>query len=98
MARQFMGRGGCDCESCQHRATDGCPGCQVARGKMFWGECEVAKCCLARGHDHCGQCQECPCPALVSLHQNDNGVCLSNLRAWKEIGFEAWRRAKHEKQ
>ena len=96
MAYPFMGRCGCDCETCNHRESDGCPGCLEAQAKMFWGECAVAKCSMAKGHDHCGQCQEFPCAALESLHQNDNGVCIGNLRAWNEMGYEVWRSAKQE--
>jgi len=98
MTTAFMGRCGCDCEGCRHRETDGCPGCQAAQGKMFWGECELAICCATKGHDHCGQCREFPCARLQQYSddpdQGDNGERIRTLRAWNEMGYEAWRREK----
>lgn len=64
----------------------------------FWGECEVAKCCIAKGHDHCGQCQEFPCAILNAYayqpERGDNGKRLLNLKAWNEMGY-AMSRYKH---
>ncbi len=99
MADLFMGRCGCDCKNCKHRESDGCPGCPTAQGKMFWGECEVAKCCLDKGHDHCGQCQEFPCATLRKYAddpEQGDSERLRNLRAWNEIGYEAWTKARAE--
>lgn len=96
MADSFMGRCGDDCADCGHRESDGCPGCQTA-GKPFWGECALAKCCVARELDHCGQCQQFPCAKLNEYaSEPDNGKILLNLRAWNEMGYDAWRREKNE--
>jgi hypothetical protein len=78
-----------------------CPGCQPIEGKLFWGECEVAKCCIAKGHDHCGQCGEFPCATLNEYahhpeHGDRRGTRILNLKAWNEMGYDAWRSAKHE--
>ncbi len=98
MADALMGRCGIDCEACTYRNQMGCPGCQRTQGKPFWGQCAVAACCLAKGHDHCGQCQEFPCATLneYAYHpeQGDNGARLLNLKAWNETGYDAWRRGR----
>jgi hypothetical protein len=74
----------------------GCPGCPAAEAKPFWGECGLAKCCIEKGHDHCRQCGEFPCATLheYAYHpeQGDNGQRILNLRAWNEVGYDAWRR------
>lgn len=63
---------------------------------MFWGQCEIAKCSIAKGHDHCGQCQDLPCARLNEYvydpEQGDSGQSLLRLRSWNEIGYDAWRR------
>lgn len=73
-----------------------CNGCQAAEGKLFWGECEVAKCCIAKGHSHCGRCREFPCAVLHEYahhpEQGDKGKRILNLKAWNEVGYDAWRR------
>src|SRR5512135_424827 len=95
-----MARCGIDCEACEYRTPKSCPGCLAAEGKLFWGECAVAKCCMAKGHDHCGQCLEFPCALLneYAYHpeQGDNGKRILNLRAWNTMGYAAWRRAQDE--
>ena len=96
MADSFMGRCGIDCEACGYREQAGCPGCQATGGKLFWGECAVATCCIAKGHDHCGQCGEFPCAVLHEYahypEHGDNGKRIINLKAWNEMGYDAWRR------
>ena len=92
MADSFMGRCGEDCEGCKHRESDGCPGCQATQGKPFWGECKLAMCCISKQHEHCGQCQELPCARLGEYaSEPDNGYILLNLKAWNEMGYDAWR-------
>jgi len=94
MADQFISRCGCDCSACEHTTKDGCPGCLAAKGKMFWGECALATCCIAREHDHCGQCQEFPCAALKEQSPDEIRI----LEAWNEKGYDAWRREKRQKR
>jgi len=100
VADLFMGRCGIDCEACKYRTQTGCPGCPATEGKPFWGECKLAMCCLAKGHAHCGECAEFPCATLneyaYDREQGDNGKRILNLRAWNEMGYDAWRRARHE--
>ena len=52
------------CSSCSFREKNSCPTCRAAQGKMFWGMCKLAACCIQRKLDHCGQCPEFPCETL----------------------------------
>jgi len=78
---------GLDCQTCSFRTTRKCPGCQAAAGKMFWGECTLAKCCIGKGFEHCGKCEQFPCEQLEAFsfakEQGDNGRRIENLRAVK---------------
>ena len=61
---------------------------------MFWGECPLATCCVAKGLEHCGKCDEFPCETLHSFayheEQGDDGQRIRNLEAWNAKGFDAW--------
>jgi hypothetical protein len=63
-----------------------CPGCQAAKGNIFWGECAVAKCCVNHDITHCGECSNLPCDALQAAFDDpehgDHGERLLNLKAW----------------
>jgi len=64
-----------------------CPGC-LAIDKPFWGDCDLKKCCEARGHDHCGQCAKIPCETLTEYsydkEQGDNGKRIEVCRTWRD--------------
>jgi hypothetical protein len=98
MADAFMARCGIDCEACKYREQMNCPGCPATGGKPFWGECQVARCCIGKGHEHCGQCAEFPCELLKKFaydpEQGDNGRRIRNLEAWNEKGYDVWRKEK----
>ena len=74
------------CGECNYREKTNCPTCQVARGKMFYGECRVASCCSSKGLQHCGLCDEMPCDILKDAfahpEHGDKGERLANLKAW----------------
>lgn len=76
---------GLDCRACDYREKMSCPGCVAAAGKIFWGECDLAKCCIAKGHEHCGKCNDFPCATLneysYSEGEGDNGERIRNLIA-----------------
>ena len=96
MANEFAAYCGLDCEACKYLESRGCPGCPATQGKPFWGECEVAVCCLAKGYEHCGQCPEVPCATLNSFSYGegedyDNGERIRNCQAWQAEGYEVWR-------
>ena len=82
---------GTDCEACAYRAKTNCPGCQACAGKMFWGQCALAACCIAKGLANCGQCDQFPCEQLKEYSfdekHGDNGRRIENIR--RELGKSA---------
>jgi hypothetical protein len=86
MDQAMMGMCGAYCAACGWKEKTGCPGCQAARGKMFWGECAVAACAIGKGLRHCGLCPEVPCETLQGYFDHpehgDKGERLANLKAW----------------
>ncbi len=86
MDKEQIGMCGAYCGVCDWKDKTNCPGCQTRKGEMFWGECAVARCCLAKGISHCGLCAELPCSVLQeffdSPEHGDNGERLANLKAW----------------
>ncbi len=55
-------------------------------GDMFYGTCDVAVCCSAKGLLHCGLCPSAPCQILQQAFDHpehgDSGERLANLKAW----------------
>jgi len=78
-----MGCCGLDCGDCDYREQTECGGCQESGGQPFHGECKTAKCCLARGLRHCGECDDFPCSLVKgnAFHpeHGDNGGMLIRL-------------------
>jgi len=74
------------CGVCQWKDRCNCGGCQACRGSMFWGECDIAKCCISKGYAHCGFCPDMPCQKLLDLfadpEHGDHGARINNLRNW----------------
>ena len=74
------------CAECGWRDKTGCAGCQQAKGEMFYGTCQVAKCCSTKGYLHCGECPDLPCEALQQVFDHpdhgDQGERLANLQVW----------------
>jgi len=83
MANPNISYCGIDCEVCAIQT--GCPGCRKAAGKLFWGDCALARCCMEKQHEHCGQCREFPCDMLKEYaydpEHGDNGARIRNLEA-----------------
>jgi hypothetical protein len=100
MPNDLAARCGIYCGDCDYREKMNCPGCSAATGKMFWGKCEVALCCMDKGLDHCGLCPDFPCDTLRGFaddaEQGDDGQRIRNARAWTTIGFTAWLEQKNE--
>jgi hypothetical protein len=44
------------CAQCTYRAKLNCDGCGKEPSKPAMGMCEVYRCALGRGYEHCGQC------------------------------------------
>jgi len=86
MDRKLIARCGAYCGDCSWKEKMNCSGCQGANGKMFWGECRVAKCSIEKGIEHCGLCSDLPCSILQEAFDNpehgDKGERLANLKAW----------------
>ena len=86
MDQEQIGTCGSYCGDCTWRETTGCKGCRVAAGNMFYGECAVAICAIAKGFAHCGLCPDLPCGILQAAFDNpehgDKGERLANLRGW----------------
>ena len=85
MTNQGLAYCGLNCEGCEYIESNGCKGCVALKGKVFWGECALAKCCIEKGHDHCGQCAEFPCATLKEYsydkEHGDKGERIRNLKA-----------------
>ena len=75
---------GLDCGHCKPEYKSMCKGCRSTGGSPFWGQCQIAKCCIEKKHEHCGQCPSFPCDNLkaFSFHptQGDNGRRIEALR------------------
>lgn len=82
-------RCGINCSTCNYKEETNCPGCMASEGKMFWGECELAKCSIDKNLDHCGQCNDFPCPLLTRFsydpEHGDNGLRIENLKEQKAM-------------
>jgi hypothetical protein len=82
----LIARCGAYCGDCSWKEPLQCPGCLGALGDMSWGTCQVAKCSLAKGYTHCGECPELPCDILQGAfdepEHGDGGERLANLQAW----------------
>jgi len=91
---RFAARCGIYCGECDYRESTGCPGCIEAGGRMFWGTCRVAACCIEKDLSHCGECELFPCDQLRAFandpEQGDGGRRIRQLEAWNDIGFRAW--------
>ena len=91
--RNMIAKCGTYCGACEWKEKTNCLGCKACASKMFWGECDKAKCCIERGYEHCGQCPDMPCQKLLDLfadpEHGDNGARLRNLKNWAN-GIESF--------
>ena len=63
------------CDGCTYKSSHGCKGCITQNGKPFWGECDVAKCCISKGYSHCGECPDMPCDDLRNMSCGGDDEC-----------------------
>ncbi len=93
------------CGTCEYLGRT-CRGCGEERGKPFWTTkvnievCPLYDCCVNRKHlEHCGWCEELPCPTFTSFH--DPALSAEEAKAAvkarqkgllhrKEIGTHRW--------
>lgn len=71
---------GIDCDICKHKDENGCKGCRASQGKMFWGECDLYKCCISKNLKHCGHCSDFPCLMLQEWASGENPERIDNLK------------------
>lgn len=47
---------GKSCAECISKEALSCPGCKAGPGRQYGGDCELAKCCISKGHEVCETC------------------------------------------
>jgi general stress protein 26 len=75
---------GCICDGCEYKESKGCKGCLENKGEQFWGECDLAKCCIQKGYAHCGECPDIPCETMRNMADDDDpkGARMVVCKAW----------------
>jgi len=68
-------RCGLCCDTCEYKVSAGCKGCIASAGFPFWGECNAAKCCMKKGHAHCGECKNLPSLISADMRTYDATMC-----------------------
>ena len=53
MAETYCGK---SCEECAKKEQMNCSGCKTGPGRLFGGDCELAKCVRDKGHEACDTC------------------------------------------
>ena len=95
MDRSLTAYCGSYCGTCVWKDKIDCKGCKANEGKMFWGECDIAKCCIGKRYIHCGECPFVPCERLRAAFDDpehgDDGARLRNLLNWK-AGIDSFER------
>jgi len=86
---KVQSRCGLLCSGCTYQESHSCTGCIEKNGTPFWGECDVAKCCMGKNLDHCGQCSDFPCDVLKGFSCGDGSECDKPKGARIEI-CKAW--------
>lgn len=78
---------GLSCAECSFRETHQCKGCIISGGNPFHGNCEVAKCAIARKKRFCGVCAQIPCELLKRYSDDpehgDSGARIERCYAIK---------------
>lgn len=65
-------------------------------------DCFFVRCCLEKGLEHCGACEDFPCKKLGDFVPDDRPGCepgyhLDSLRERSSLGTDAWLRRQREK-
>ena len=53
MSETYCGK---NCMDCSEKSQLNCPGCRMGPGRVYSGECSIAKCCVTRNVHACEQC------------------------------------------
>lgn len=95
MDKSMIAYCGSYCGTCAWKDKTGCRGYKANEGKMLWGECDIAKCCIGKGYTHCGECPFLTCERLQVAFDDpkhgDHGTRLRNLLNWK-AGIDTFER------
>jgi hypothetical protein len=67
------------CNECKHKRENQCNGCIVNKGKIFWGECDLYKCCMDKKLSNCSECNVFPCEKLKEWASTENSERIQNL-------------------
>ena len=70
---------GIDCDVCEYKTANNCPGCRVLKGTPFWGKCDLYACAIKKNLPHCGKCEEFPCEMLKEWASGENPERIQNL-------------------
>lgn len=67
MAETYCGK---DCTACTYKEPMNCPGCLAGPGRPGSGDCDLARCCRAKGHQACVTCSyNVHCGTLRDKHR-----------------------------
>lgn len=80
---------GLHCSMCVHNTEkQECKGCIELEGEFSEREqCPIAACCIERGYEHCGQCDEIPCAMLSQLASSDvpENARVEQCKRWNRV-------------
>ena len=83
---------GVDCAKCRnYKKNMNCAGCR--NEQILLADCPTRICAAARGHLHCGECKDFPCPELHAFYHGGNPLHLQayhNMLEIMNIGVDAW--------
>ena len=74
---------GLDCDACNFKTEQNCPGCRALKGKPHWcngGVCDLYACAAGKNLPHCGKCGEFPCETLKEWASGEGAERINNLR------------------
>lgn len=72
-----------------------CHGCKSTVLSIYWRECDIKRCALARKVANCSACSLFPCRRIRSLNDDDavhHSSVIRNLGTIAGIGVKAWLR------
>ena len=83
---------GINCSICKHKAENKCIGCRANEGRIFWGECDLYRCCIGKNKENCGECSIFPCDKLKEWASNENPERIQNLIELKNKKNEKYKK------
>ena len=80
---------GIDCDACEFKVSNGCPGCSEVKGVPFWAEgsgnrCDLYECAEDKNISDCGKCKNFPCDMLEEWAKEGDGERIRNLHKLNE--------------